>query len=315
MKNIFSCRFDNSGKGDVSGHFERILGWCWGCILPQECCRLPPTYFWATWHQTWAFLISIEKWTVNFLAGLTIPKKETCLLIFSACLVTKVYVKSKLRAGRSVALVSTWKGAGHQHWSSRWYPKARECSTGRSGRRCLVKDGGTTAVQDYQSELQGLGKFIAFVLRQQVIHIAEEVLALGHHLLHCATVKWSVITFFVEKVLLAVGKGVIAAAFATASRKLAVVFKVNAPICFLMVVLTAFSMSNFKSLLPSLMLSKMTIVNSLFISSSWHCKAWPLGELGDRALLLLWFCWFAVFVWLPAMCWTVWLPATCVPLM
>ena len=27
---------------------------------PMECCRLPPTYFWTTWHQTRAFLILVN---------------------------------------------------------------------------------------------------------------------------------------------------------------------------------------------------------------------------------------------------------------
>jgi len=52
--------FDNSEKGEVSGHFQRLQGWSRGCTPPQECCRLPPTYFWATWHQTRAFLISVN---------------------------------------------------------------------------------------------------------------------------------------------------------------------------------------------------------------------------------------------------------------
>ena len=39
-------------------------GWSRGCTPPLECCRLPPTYFWTTWHQTRAFLISVnnKKW-------------------------------------------------------------------------------------------------------------------------------------------------------------------------------------------------------------------------------------------------------------
>ena len=51
-------------KVDVSGHFERFRGWCRGCTPPQECCRLPLTYFWVTWQHTRAFLISVknEKW-------------------------------------------------------------------------------------------------------------------------------------------------------------------------------------------------------------------------------------------------------------
>jgi hypothetical protein len=46
--------------------------WMWGCSCdctpPHECCRLPPTYFWATWHQTRAFLISVEN--ENLINGL-----------------------------------------------------------------------------------------------------------------------------------------------------------------------------------------------------------------------------------------------------
>jgi len=67
MKNEgwFSCWFDNSENGDVSGQFERLRGWSRVCTPPQECCRLPPTYFCATWHQTRSFLISVknEKWS------------------------------------------------------------------------------------------------------------------------------------------------------------------------------------------------------------------------------------------------------------
>ena len=56
--------FDNSKKGEVSGQIEWMGGWSRGCNPPKECCRLPPTYFWATWHQTTAFLISVNniKW-------------------------------------------------------------------------------------------------------------------------------------------------------------------------------------------------------------------------------------------------------------
>ena len=57
-KSDFSGWFDNSEKEDVSGRFERMRGWSPGCTPPQECCRLPPTFSWATWHKTWAFLIS-----------------------------------------------------------------------------------------------------------------------------------------------------------------------------------------------------------------------------------------------------------------
>jgi len=70
--------FDNFEKGEVFGQIEWIGGWSRGCTPPKECCRLPPTYFWATWHQTKAFLISLNI-EVIFLAGLTILKKERCL--------------------------------------------------------------------------------------------------------------------------------------------------------------------------------------------------------------------------------------------
>ena len=42
-----------------------------------------PAYFWAAWHQTRAFLISVNNKLI-FLAGLTILKKERCLGILSA---------------------------------------------------------------------------------------------------------------------------------------------------------------------------------------------------------------------------------------
>ena len=56
--------FDNSKKGEVSGQIEWTWGWSRGCTPPQECCRIPPTYFWATWQQTRAFMISVMniKW-------------------------------------------------------------------------------------------------------------------------------------------------------------------------------------------------------------------------------------------------------------
>ena len=66
-------------KGEVSGKIEWMVGWYRGCTPPKECCRLPPTYFWTTWHQTRAFLISVINKKVIFLAGLTILNKERCL--------------------------------------------------------------------------------------------------------------------------------------------------------------------------------------------------------------------------------------------
>jgi len=65
IKSDFSGWFDNSKKGEVSGQIEWMGGWSRGCTPPKECCRLPPTYFWTTWHQTRAFLISVsnKKWS------------------------------------------------------------------------------------------------------------------------------------------------------------------------------------------------------------------------------------------------------------
>jgi len=56
--------FDNFEKGDVSGNFERLRRWSRCYTPPQEHCRLRPTYFKATRHQTRAFLISVKnkKW-------------------------------------------------------------------------------------------------------------------------------------------------------------------------------------------------------------------------------------------------------------
>jgi len=65
IESDFSGWFDNSEIGDVSEQIEWMGGgWSRGCTPPKECCRLPPTYLWATWHQTRAFLISVnnKKW-------------------------------------------------------------------------------------------------------------------------------------------------------------------------------------------------------------------------------------------------------------
>jgi len=60
-KSDFSGWFDNSIKGEVSGQIKWMGGWSRCCTPPKECCRLPPTYFWATWHQTMAFSIKINQ--------------------------------------------------------------------------------------------------------------------------------------------------------------------------------------------------------------------------------------------------------------
>jgi len=79
IKSDLSGWFDNFEKGEVSVQIELMRGWSRGCTVPKECCRLPPTYFWTIWHQTRAFLISVNNKCVFFLAGLTILKKERCL--------------------------------------------------------------------------------------------------------------------------------------------------------------------------------------------------------------------------------------------
>jgi len=65
MKSYLSGWFDNLEKEEVFGHCEWMCGWSYGCTPLQECCRLPSTYFWTTWHQTRAFLISVnnKKWS------------------------------------------------------------------------------------------------------------------------------------------------------------------------------------------------------------------------------------------------------------
>jgi len=75
IKSDLSGWFDNSEKGEVSGQIEWMWGWSRGCTPPQECCILPHTYFWTTWHQTRAFLISVNHrgdfsgWFDNFEYG------------------------------------------------------------------------------------------------------------------------------------------------------------------------------------------------------------------------------------------------------
>jgi len=76
-KSDFSGWFDNSEKGEVSGHCRWMWGWSRGCTPPKKCCRLPLTYFGPhgtklghSWYQ-W-----IKK--MMFLAGLTILKKVRC---------------------------------------------------------------------------------------------------------------------------------------------------------------------------------------------------------------------------------------------
>ena len=71
-KNSLVGWFDNLEKEDMSGHFERMRGWSCCCTLPQECYRLPPTYFWTTWHQNRAILISMKnnKWFSSWFANL-----------------------------------------------------------------------------------------------------------------------------------------------------------------------------------------------------------------------------------------------------
>jgi len=98
IKNDFSCWFDNSKKGEVSGQIEWIGGWSCGCTPPKECCRLPTTYFWTTWHQTRAFLILVNNKS-DFLAGLAILKKVRCLGRLSGWKVDPVVAPQPRSAG------------------------------------------------------------------------------------------------------------------------------------------------------------------------------------------------------------------------
>jgi len=67
IKSDLSGWFDNSEEGEVFGHCRWMWGWSRGCTPPKECCRLPPTYFWTTWHQTRPFLISVNNKKCFFL--------------------------------------------------------------------------------------------------------------------------------------------------------------------------------------------------------------------------------------------------------
>jgi hypothetical protein len=78
-KSDFPGWFDTFEKGEVAVQIEWMGGRFRGCTPPEECYRLPPTYFWTTWHQTRAFLISVNNKEVMFLAVLTILKKVRCL--------------------------------------------------------------------------------------------------------------------------------------------------------------------------------------------------------------------------------------------
>jgi len=62
IKSDFSGCFDNSEKGELFGHCRWMSR---GCTPPEEFCRVPHTYFWATWHQNRAFLVSVnnKKWS------------------------------------------------------------------------------------------------------------------------------------------------------------------------------------------------------------------------------------------------------------
>jgi len=64
IKSDLSGWFDNFELGEVFGQIEWMGGWSRVYTPPKECCRLLPTYFWATWHQTRAFLVSVinKKW-------------------------------------------------------------------------------------------------------------------------------------------------------------------------------------------------------------------------------------------------------------
>jgi len=60
IKSDLAGWFDNSKKGEVSGQILSMWVRFRGCTPPKECCILPHTYLWTTWHQTRAFLISVN---------------------------------------------------------------------------------------------------------------------------------------------------------------------------------------------------------------------------------------------------------------
>jgi len=76
--------FNNSEKGDVSEHFERLQRWSRGCTPSQEHCRLPRTYFYARWHQTRSFLIAVNN-KKRFSGWFANSQKEMCLGILNGC--------------------------------------------------------------------------------------------------------------------------------------------------------------------------------------------------------------------------------------
>jgi len=107
MKNgvRFSGWFDNAEKGDVSWNCEWMRGWSRGCTPRQECCRLPPTYFWTTWHQIRALLISMKIEKSDFPAGLTIRKKEMCHGIVSALGLIQWFHSASIRLQTTAYLI------------------------------------------------------------------------------------------------------------------------------------------------------------------------------------------------------------------
>jgi len=71
IKVIFLAGLTFLKKVRCLGRLSGCRGWSRCCTPPKKWCRLPPTYFlttwhqtWATWHQTRAFLISVnnKKW-------------------------------------------------------------------------------------------------------------------------------------------------------------------------------------------------------------------------------------------------------------
>jgi len=85
IKSDFLGWFDNNKKGEVFGQIEWMGGWSRGCTPPEEGCRLPPTYIWATWHQTRAFLISVNNKKWFFWLVWQFQKKEMFLCIVGGC--------------------------------------------------------------------------------------------------------------------------------------------------------------------------------------------------------------------------------------
>jgi len=64
IKSDFSCWFDNSEKGEVSGQIEWMGGWSRGYTPPKECCRPHGTKLGHSWYQ-WILKSDLSGWIDN----------------------------------------------------------------------------------------------------------------------------------------------------------------------------------------------------------------------------------------------------------